>query len=176
MAGTRLASPRPPPAKVGTTISGNSAPLGGTQRHSAALSGTTHRERIKALSGTTHRERIKEGPCLCMGLPERPSKQRELLLAILGQLRDSRLRDRREQLRLRWQVSSMRRLGEMASELHEIVRLKLIDQSSSLVREGAQQGLGLWLETFLMREAIRLMRQAIRLMRDAISARDVPGS
>jgi hypothetical protein len=44
------------------------------------------------------------------------------------------------------------------------------------VREGAQQGLGLWLETFLMREAIRLMRQAIRLMRDAISARDVPGS
>jgi hypothetical protein len=56
----------------------------------------------------------------------------------------------------------------MASELHEIVRLKLIDQSSSLVREGAQQGLGLWLETFLMREAIRLMREAIRLMRDAI--------
>ena len=70
----------------------------------------------------------------------------------------------------------MRRLCEMASELYEIVRLKLIDQSSSLVREGAQQGLGLWLETFLMREAIRLIREAINLMRDAISARDVPGS
>ena len=111
-----------------------------------------------------------------MGLPKRPSKQGELLLAILGQLRDSHLRDRREQLRLRWQVSTMRRLCEMASELYEIVRLKLIDQSSSLVREGAQQGLGLWLETFLMREAIRLIREAINLMRDAISARDVPGS
>ena len=115
-----------------------------------------------------------------MGRPKRPSKQRELLLAILGQLRDSHLRDRREQLRLRWQVSTMRRLGEMTSELYEIVRLKLIDQSSSLVREGAQQGLGLWLETFLMSEAISLMREAITLMKDAISARDsardVPGS
>jgi hypothetical protein len=70
----------------------------------------------------------------------------------------------------------MRRLGEMTSELYEIVRLKLIDQSSSLVREGAQQGLGLWLETFLMSEAISLMREAITLMKDAISARDVPGS